>query len=302
MNYPIINVTTKDKITLHGLLIENKKSNKIVINIHGSASNFYEEPFFENMAVTFPKKGFSWLSINNRGNSVLTHTWQKTGSAVEKFEDCLLDINAWVEFAINKNYKTIILQGHSLGTEKVVYYMNKGKYKNKIAGVVLLGFSDSFGCAHKFMDKKNCTKKLFTEARNLVEKNKGEQFLTTQWYSHAGILPKSAESFINQFSNDSELSKAFPFRLKKLDFYSKIKTPILAVISDNDKFTNADVVEGGSEHVMMSIKESVELLNNSNSRTKAIIIPKTDHDFEGKEEELTNIVTDFLISNFKTNS
>ena len=298
MEYPIVTVTTKDKLILHGLLIEDRNSNKIVINIHGTASNFYEEPFFENMAVAFPENGFSWLSINNRGNSVLTHTWQKTGSAVEKFEDCLLDIDAWIEFVTNKGYSTIILQGHSLGTEKIVYYLNKGKYKTKIAGVILLGFSDSFGYAHKFMDKTNCKKELFNEAENLIKNGRGEQFLTTQWYSHAGILPKSAESFINQFSDNSELSKAFPFRLKKLDFYSKIKVPILAVISDNDKFTNAAVVKEGSEYTMMPINEAIELLRKSNSRTKTVVIPKTNHDFEGKEEELTNVVTDFLTSNF----
>lgn len=295
MNYPIVSVITKDNLTLNGLLLESKNSGKVVINIHGSASNFYEEPFFETMATTFPKIGFSWLSVNNRGNSVLTHTWQKTGSAVEKFEDCLLDINAWVEFAINKGYSEIILQGHSLGTEKIVYYMNEGKYRNKIKKVILLGFSDSFGCAHQFMEKTNSKNALFKEAKYLIKENKGEQFLTTQWYSHAGVLPKSAESFINQFSENSELSKAFPFRLKKLNFYSKIKVPILAVISDNDTFTNADIVKGGSEHVMMSIKESVELLKKSNSKTHAVIIPKTDHDFEGKEKELTKIVKDFLI-------
>ncbi len=299
MNYPIVNVTTKDKLILHGLLIESKDSNKIVINIHGSATNFYEEPFFENMAIAFPDMGFSWLSTNNRGNSVLIHTWQKTGSAVEEFEDCLLDIDAWIEFAIKNGYSDIILQGHSLGTEKIVYYMNKGKYINKVAGVILLGFSDSFGCAHKFMDRTNSKDLLFAEAENLMKQNKGEQFLTTQWYSHAGILPKSAESFINQFSDNSELAKAFPFRLKKLDYYSKIRVSILAVISDNDKFTNADVVIGGSEHTMMPVKNAVELLKKSNSRTRVAIISKTNHDFENKEEELTKVVKYFLTSNFK---
>lgn len=298
MAYPIVKVITKDKIVLHGILIESSKPGKIVINIHGSASNFYEEQFFENMAIALPKRGFSWLSTNNRGNSVLTHTWQKTGSAVEKFEDCLKDIDAWVEFALKKGYSTIVLQGHSLGTEKIVYYMNKGKYKSRIAGIILLGFSDSYGNAQKFMERLKCKEKLFSEAKNLIKQSKGRQFLTTQWYCHAGILPKSAESFISQFSDNSELSKAFPFRLKKLDFYSKIKKPILAVISDNGRSTNADVVKGGSEHTMLTIKEAVELLKKSNIRTNAKIIHGTNHDFEGKEEELTRAVIDFLASNF----
>ena len=298
MNYPIINVTTKDGLILHGILMESYNSKKIVINIHGSASNFYEEPFIGNMAAAFPKEGFSFLSTNNRGNSVLTHTWQKCGSGVERFEDCLLDINAWIEFALRKKYATIILQGHSLGTEKIVYYMNKGKYRDKIGGIVLLGFSDSYGNALKFMDKFKCRKDLFKEARELIKKHRGEQFLTTKWYSHAGILPKSAESFINQFSNHSELSKAFPFRLKRLEMYSKIKTPILAVISDNDKFTQADIVKNGSEHTMMPIREAVQLLEQSNNRTKVVTVPQTNHDFESKEKELTKIVTKFLISHF----
>ncbi|MBI4163757.1 MAG: DUF1749 domain-containing protein [Candidatus Aenigmarchaeota archaeon] len=298
MNYPIATVTTKDNLILHGLLIEEKKSSKIVINIHGSASNFYEESFIENMATQLPKRGFSFLSTNNRGNSVLTHTWQKCGSALEIFEDCILDINAWIEFALSKNYSKIILQGHSLGTEKIVYYMNKGKYRNKVNGIILLGFSDSYGNALKFMERLKCKNDLFNEAKNLVRKNMGEQFLTSKWYSHAGILPKSAESFLNQFSKNSELSKAFPLRLKKLDLYSKITVPILAVISDNDKFTGADVVEGGSEHTMWPIKDVVRLLKKSNNRTKVAVISKTNHSFEGKEGEVTKIVSDFLTANF----
>ena len=58
MSYPIVNVKTEDNLRLNGLLIEKKDSKKIVINIHGSASNFYDEQFFENMANSFPKKRF----------------------------------------------------------------------------------------------------------------------------------------------------------------------------------------------------------------------------------------------------
>jgi pimeloyl-ACP methyl ester carboxylesterase len=284
MDYPIVKVRTKDKLILNGLLIENAGNDKIVINIHGSASNFYEEQFFEHMATVFPKKGFSWLSINNRGNSALTHTWQKVGSTVERFEDCIIDIDAWIEFAINKRYSTIILQGHSLGTEKIVYYMNKGKYKSKVSGIILLGYSDSYNATHKFIDGLNCKEKLFAEANNLIKNKKENQFLTTIWYCHAGVLPKSAESFVNHFSNNSELSKALPLQSKKLDMYSKIEVPILAILSDKDKWTDT---------------KSVELLKKSNIRTRTAIIHNTNHDFKGKEEELTKIVTNFLVSNFK---
>ena len=199
MEYPIVEVKTKDNLILNGILFKDSKCKKIIINIHGTASNFYDEPFIKPMALEFPKIGYSFLSTNNRGNSVLTHTWQKCGSAVERFEDCLIDIDTWIEFVLEMGYSEIILQGHSLGTEKIVYYMNNGKYKNKIKLIILLGFSESYGNGIKFMEKTNSKNKLFEEAKRLIKEGRGEQFLTTKWYSHAGLLPKSAESFLNQF-------------------------------------------------------------------------------------------------------
>lgn len=298
MKYPIVEVKTEDEIVLHGLLRESPRSRKIVINIHGSASNFYEEPFIKEMATIFPEEGFSFLSTNNRGNAVLTHTWQRCGSAIEKFEDCLKDIDAWVAYALEKEYSTIILQGHSLGTEKIVYYMSKGAHRNEVSGIALLGFSDSYGNALKFMEKRHCKEELFNEARELVANHQGDRFLTSVWLSHAGILPKSAASFLNQFSEGSELSTALPLRLGKLDLYSAIDRPILAVISDNDESTDKGIVRDGSEHTILPVQEAAQLLEKSNNQTRAVIISDTGHDFEGKEQELTRVVSEFLKNHF----
>ena len=76
MEYPIVTVKTRDHVTLHGMLFEAKKPAGIVINIHGSASNFYEEDFVKEMALRLPQHHFSFLSTNNRGNAVLAHTWK----------------------------------------------------------------------------------------------------------------------------------------------------------------------------------------------------------------------------------
>ena len=66
---------------------------------------------------------------------------------MENFEDCVVDIDAWIKFALSKGYEKIILMGHSLGTEKIVYYMNKGRYTNKVKAIILLGFADFLhGC------------------------------------------------------------------------------------------------------------------------------------------------------------
>src|SRR3989344_7937707 len=113
MKYPIVQVKTRDNLWLYGLYLCADKNETVFINIHGTASNFYEEYFIEVFANAFLEKNISVLSTNNRGAGVYD-PYQKSGAAVEKFENCLTDIDAWIEFAISEKYKEIILSGHSL--------------------------------------------------------------------------------------------------------------------------------------------------------------------------------------------
>ncbi len=49
-----------------------------------------------------------------------------------------MDISAWLKFLLDEGYQEIILQGHSLGTIKVVRYLFEGEYKDKISKLILL--------------------------------------------------------------------------------------------------------------------------------------------------------------------
>ncbi len=280
MSYPIVKVKTPDDITLFGLLTKSNDKDTILINIHGTGSGFYVEEFEQEFSERIPKIGISTLFTNNRGNYTL-ECWQNTGCAQEKFEDCVIDINTWIEFALNNGYKNIILQGHSLGTEKVVYYMEKGKYKELIKAVILLGFSDSFGVQIKFLETQSIDP--MKNAKELVSEGKGHEFINSIWLSHAGVLQKTANSYINCFSEDSELSKALPLRKgKDLLFYQNIKVPILGVISDTDNW-----------NAMLGV-DTIDLLRNENVNAEIKTISNTDHSFSGKQKELVDIVEDFI--------
>ena len=198
---------------------------------------------------------------------------------MENFEDCVVDIDAWIKFALSKGYEKIILMGHSLGTEKIVYYMNKERYTNKVKAIILLGFADSYGDQIKYAKEKS---NLMLEATEFVKKGRGNFFLTSDWLSHSGVLPKSAKSYINFFRRDSELSKAFPFHSGKLKMYSNISVPILAVIGDTHEYT------------FIPIKNAIKLLERENQLTECFLIKNCNHDFEGKEVQLTKIITKFL--------
>ncbi len=280
MEFPIVNLITSDGLNLFGYLAEATSSKTILINIHGTASGFYVEEFEKYFIEELPQLGISTLFTNNRGNFV-QESWQKTGAAVEKFEDCLIDINNWIEFALSQGYEKIILQGHSLGTEKVVYYMNRGKYADKVVAVSLLGFADSYGNQMLFAKDKHL--QLMNEANDLVKQYKGDQYLTSVWFCHAGVLPKSAASYINFFSQDSELSKALPLRLgKDLKYYSEIKVPILGIVGDKDPWT------------ILPVPEAAELMRKGNQNADVFIISDCEHSFTGKQKELIEIVKNFL--------
>lgn len=281
MEYPIVHVITEDNYLLYGLHLKADKSKTILIAIHGTASNFYENDFMEEIAKTAHEKGFSVLLTDNRGVGVL-QAWPKLhGTSLEHFEDCVKDVDAWISFALQQGYEKIILQGHSLGSEKVVYYMNKGKYREKVDGVILLAPSDSWGAEMEYLKKKGA-EKYFEEARKLVKEGKGNQFLPSDWLSYSGVMPKSADSFLNFMEEGSELSKALPFHKKSLPLVRTISVPILAVIGDQIEYT------------VIPIREAMELLKKENPLVEVHQITHCDHKFTDKEKELAEIVGEFL--------
>lgn len=278
----IVEIETSDNLPLYGLYNKVDKSKTILINVHGTASNFYENYFMNPLSKHLENIGISTLSTNNRGASVM-QVWPHAGAAIEHFEDCVLDIDAWIDYVLSQGYKNIILQGHSLGTEKVVYYMNKGKNSKRVNAIILLAPADSYGYTTELcLDKKQLSE-LLEEAKNLVSKGDKEIFLRKKWLCHGNILPKGADSFLNFFSPNSELSKAFPLRQgKNLTLYQNIKVPIFVAIGDEEEYT------------VISVKETLEVLKKENNLAECIQLKNCSHDFENKEEELSKIIVGFL--------
>lgn len=282
---PIVVVTTSDGISLHALHVNTPSDNKkIIIAIHGTASNFYEEPFIDVMTDVLPNSDWAVLSTNNRGHDVLTG-WSKRppGASSEQFEKCLLDIDAWIAYAKKLGYKDIVLQGHSLGAEKVIYYVNEGKYAKDITAIILLGPADSVEYQYKFMKDKgnNLETELLAEAERLVKEKKGQQFLTTYWLSHFGACPQDAASFLDFFKPGSTLGTVLPFKTGKLPMVKNVKVPMLVVIGDIHEYT------------VIPVEKAMKLLKNENKNCETFIL-HCNHDFEGKEDKLTAIIKDFL--------
>lgn len=288
-SYPLVKVITSDKHTLAGLM-HPANSQRAIIHIHGTSGSFFHNDFYPYLARIAQENNFAFLQTNNRGAGNYEYELGEPphGAALEIFEDSLFDLSAWIEYCHCLGYSEIILSSHSFGTEKVVYYLNQGQYKDSVIGVILLGFCDSVGNQQRYENKIG--KNYFFEANKLVKEGKELTLLSDIFGGIAGEAPLSARSYLNFYSPGSVLSQVMPFHLgNKLEMYSHIKVPILAIIGDNDL----------GEYTILPIKKAISLLKQENPLTTAYQIPDCDHGFHGKESELSALIDQFLKKHFR---
>ena len=154
MNIELIDFYATDGVLNNGYIMKNN-SNKILIATHGMDSNCFKKRE-RIIAETVLKNGIDFLGYNNRGSELVKDIKKKTGEGIKRvlggtsLEDPVesyYDIKGAILKAVELGYTEIFLQGHSLGSTKVVYTYNKLKEENSellkyIKGIILLSLVD----------------------------------------------------------------------------------------------------------------------------------------------------------------
>ncbi|MBR2209816.1 MAG: DUF1749 domain-containing protein, partial [Synergistaceae bacterium] len=130
-----IKVATERGTVLTGVLFSSDKSkdtDTVMISITGIHGNFYSNHFYYNFGDNLNKFGFDFIYAQTNDAFGEIHTVNiKTsqeeiiGSWNERFSYTDEDIEAYLNFAEHAGYKKIILAGHSLGANKVIYYLSR---------------------------------------------------------------------------------------------------------------------------------------------------------------------------------
>ena len=128
-----LKVATKRGSVLDGAIFDNtSQANTVVIAITGIHGNFYSNPFYVNIGETLNKAGidFIYAQTNDAFGEIQTmnvNTGQeeKIGSWNEDFRYTDEDIEAYLDYVEQAGYEHIILAGHSLGANKVIYYLSR---------------------------------------------------------------------------------------------------------------------------------------------------------------------------------
>lgn len=129
-----LEVATNRGTVLNGVIFDSEKSaaDTVLIAITGIHGNFYSNPFYFNIGETLSANGmdFVYAQTNDAFGQIETYN-AKTGdkkiigSWNERFSYTDEDIEAYLKFAEKIGYKHIILAGHSLGANKVIYYLSR---------------------------------------------------------------------------------------------------------------------------------------------------------------------------------
>jgi alpha-beta hydrolase superfamily lysophospholipase len=278
---------TEDSLELVGLLYEpNSATNKVLVHVHGMAGNFYENKFLDFIAKTLTSNGIAFFAFNNRGTEFIKDLYKiegdrrtilRIGNAYEKFEDCLIDIGAAIDFVQSKGFSIIHLSGHSLAGPKVAYYVAETK-DARITSVIFLSPADMVGLARD----KNFERDVST-AKKMIAEGKGNEMLP---FIIWGDCMLSADSYVN-LSDESSKVAIFNFYLPqdKLETLGAITIPSITIMGRKDH-----VVQIPIETLMDRVKKAM----TSAPQVETIILGDADHAYNGYEQQLANTLKSWI--------
>ena len=287
MNCEIIHINTDDGLILDGMLCSgDKQTDKILIQTHGMTSNCFTKR--DNaIASKIQDLGIDTICYNNRGGEIVRNirtfdgTKKLGGSAFEDIEECYYDIVGAIKFALERGYKNIYLQGHSLGSTKTVYTYNRLYKENSellksIRAVILLSLVDVPAIVKKHVDEKALLYLLKKEKdgklNHLIETEGFMRFISVK--TILKYLKYNDDINFARYSDES-------YNYEELN---NISVPLFM------RWGNVmEMIEQSPKHLVEIMKSKI---NNSNKDLG--YIDGASHSYNGKEEELANQIFDFL--------
>ncbi len=272
---------SKDGFALDGFLKKNKNNNKkIVIFVHGMGGENYRFPFCHELLKTFNNSKYDFFLMHNRGQQLAGKIYGKkkkklAGTAYEKFEECVYDIEGAIKELEKMDYKKFVLAGHSTGCQKVTYYQSKKKDR-RVEGIVLLSPCDD----HNLKKIKKNYEKNLRIAKKMVREGNGNKLLPKE------ISNFSARRYLSFADPKNVEAKLFNYNGRMFHF-SKIKEPFFVLFGENDIFAEKKAEDCFEK--MRKISKSKKL--------ETCIVPKADHCYFGKEKIVAKKIKEYLEKN-----
>jgi pimeloyl-ACP methyl ester carboxylesterase len=271
----------RDGIRYDGLFVP-PRNDLTVIHVHGKCGNFYQNDFIKTMLNRFHLAGIGFLAFNHRGHDCLAEGYryghvEYLGGALEIFEECLIDIDAAVEFA-RRYAAEVVLQGHSNGSEKALYYASQRH--GMVKGLVLLSPSDSYAMQRRYRLGESPKEQLGRLARMAASSEDKIELLSLDEY---GIRTGN---------------KDYPIPVSRQSLMDVLGGPALCILNLSEPSTFiADqlptLVCVGNEDPYLTVSSSrllAELKARVGENVVLQVIEAANHHFEHHEEALLDAI------------
>ncbi|MDO8582004.1 MAG: alpha/beta hydrolase [bacterium] len=293
-------ITTRDGLILHGGVVwplhQSRRSGAgrarssgetAIILVHGLMGRFYT--WFDRVSPLIAiaeRQKIAVAAFNTRGNHVVSYDTygmkKKTkrgvgGGACERFEECVYDIGAMVDFFVRKGYRNVILVGHSTGANKVAYYVAKTKDRRVKKLVLLSAIADPVIARREY---GHTLRTHLQSAKRAVRRGDGDKFLMST-SSDPLLTPKR---FLSLYTPGGA-EDVFPYYNSKGNWRAMegIRVPLLAIVGDHDQFLDRDA------------GEYMEVFQKHVRDFRGTIIAGADHSFNKREKELARAVARFVL-------
>lgn len=280
MKFELIEVEKQDHILLNGCLINNHQK-RLLLFVPGMGDDFFENVFTKFIMKESASFGYDFLFTHNQGsfsimhfpyveNNVITRTVTR-GSVYDRFDSCLSDLKAWFHYA-SALYDEIIVIAHSLGCNKLIYYLSENVVP-KISKLIFLAPQDISMLKHVPLHLE-----MLEEAQKNIEMGLKDKILSQKLLNRFYM---SSETLIDFKENENLYN--LPYMEEHGDFHvlHAIKVPMCFIIGDRDATLEK------SELYMKKLASQVQC-------GSYFVISGANHNFRQKEKELTDVIFKYL--------
>ncbi|OOF79084.1 DUF1749 domain-containing protein [Rodentibacter caecimuris] len=272
-----LHLSTQTGTVLQGALFSEQPSDTVMIAITGIHGNFYSNPFYRNIGETLSRHGIDFIYAQTRDAfskmaviNTQTHQKEIIGSFNEDFASAIDDVKAYVDYAEQAGYRRIILAGHSLGANKVIYYLSHTADR-RIAKFALLSPANITHLTNSVSEQERAF------IRQYVENGRGETLLPFELF---GWLPAQANTAYQWLYSDL-LNNVHVEADGDFTQVERIQHTGALLIGRYDRFTYGDPT---------GFLQNINAHFPNAAQNELIFIDQTGHTYQQKEQELADIL------------
>ena len=277
-----LEIPTKRGSVLDGALFcHTKNPDSVVIAITGIHGNFYSNPFYNNIGFTLNKGNIDFIYAQTcdafgrvKKTNIKTGKMEIIGSYNEDFNNTDEDVQAYIDFAEQKKYKHIYLAGHSLGANKIIYYLSRN-HDERVEKYILLSTAN---ITHLLNGVSNAEKN-FIEVYKM--KGKDNEEIPFELFGWIECITRTAYDWVfNNILNNVHVEKDGDFSQ-----INNITHTGAMIIGTYDRFTYGDP---------SGFLENINNHTKNPEKNKLIFIEKTGYTYQRKENEIADILLNLI--------